>query len=307
MPNKVDYHVDPLLTNMSVGYANNQMIANLILPTLEVEKENGIYFKFDKSSFRIEDSRRSGVTRAKRVDYGLVQATYGPIIEHSLEEAITWKERDQFPTPMSAYEEATQNVSDKLLLTYEKEVADYLRSTANLTQNRTLSGSDRWNDYANSDPVADVETGRAVIKAAGLVTPNTLIMGDEVWSKLKFHPGLLGLLSVASVRMLTLEMAASLLGVERILVGSAMYNSVDEGQTDSLSYVWGKDVILAYIAPVPKRKQVSLGYTMKLKNARVVDRWTETAFKSDFVRATDEYEPKIVCVEAAYLMKTVVD
>jgi hypothetical protein len=194
-----------------------------------------------------------------------------------------------------------------LLLGYEKEVADYLRSTANLTQNRTLSGSDRWNDFANSDPVVDIETGRAVIKAAGMVAPNTLIMGDEVWSKLKFHPGLLGLLSVASVRTLTLEMAASLLGVEKILVGSAMYNTVDEGQTDATGYVWGKDVILAYIAPTPKIKQISLGYTLKLKNARIVDRWTETPVKTDFVRATDEYEPKIVSVEAAYLMKTVID
>lgn len=307
MPNKVDYHVDPLLTNLSVGYTNGQMIAGLILPTLEVEKENGIYFKFDKSAFRIEDSTRSGIARAKRVDYGLVQATYGPIVEHSLEEGIPWKLRDQYPSPMSAYEDATQNVSDKLLLGYEKEVADYLRSTANLTQNRTLSGSDRWDDYANSDPVADVETGRIAIKAGGMVTPNTLIMGDEVWSKLKFHPGLLGLLSVASVRTLTLEMAAALLGVERILVGDAQYDTVKEGQTATMGYVWGKDVILAYISKTPKIKQVQLGYTMKLKGARIIDRWTETAYKTDFVRATDEYQPMIVALEAAYLMKTVVN
>jgi hypothetical protein len=51
---------------------------------------------------------------------------------------------------------------------------------------------------------------------------------------------------------------------------------------------------------------MATGYTLRVKNARYVDRWDEPAVKAEFVRANDYYEPKFVSTDAAYLIKSAV-
>ncbi len=306
MPQPNDYQVDTVLTNMSTGYSNAELIGERLLPRLKVNSRTGIYYVFDKTRFKVENDRRTGISRAQRVAYGMTKTTFGPLVEHSLEEGIEYEVRDSYPSPHDARADATEDVSERLALGHEKAVADILTSTSVVTQNTTLSGTSQLDDYANSDPFSVIQTAIDTIITNGMVTPNTIAMGYQVWSKLKFHPDLLGRLSVASVRVLTEELFAALVGVENVLVGKAMRNTAVEGQTDSMSFIWGKDLIVAYVTPTPGIKRVSLGYTLYLNNGRVVDRWDEPWNKAEFVRATDYYEAKLVNVEAAYLVKNAV-
>lgn len=306
MPNVVDYQVDTVLTQMSVKYENGQLIGTQLMPRVEVKGRVGYFYKFDKGNFNIHDSRRTGTSRANRISNGLTKTAFGPLSEHSLEEPIEYEVRDTYPTPHDARVDATEDVSEALDLGLEKEIADKLTDTAVITQNTTLSGTDQWSDYANSDPFDDIQTGIDTIKANAGVTPNTFEIGYQVWSKLRHHPDLLGRMSVASVRVLTTQMLADLIGVEKVLVGDAVYNTADEGQTVSMGYVWGKHALLAFVQSRPAIKKISLGYTLQVEDARYVDRWDEPWHKAEFVRANDYYEPKIVAVEAGYLIKNAV-
>lgn len=306
MPNVVDYQIDTTLTQMSVAYQNGQLIGTQLMPRVEVNGRVGFYYTFDKSRFNINDSRRTGTARANRIASGMSKTAFGPLDEHSLEEAIEYEVRDTYPTPHDARVDATEDVTEALDLGLEQEIATMLTNTAVVTQNVTLSGTDQWNDYANSDPFADIQLGIDTIKAASGVTPNTLTLGYQVWSKLRHHPDLLGRMSVATARVLTTEMLASLIGVEKVLIGDAVYNTADEGQTSVLGYVWGKNALLAFVQARPAIKKISIGYTLQVEGARYVDRWDEPWVKSEFVRANDYYEPKVVAVEAGYLIKNAV-
>lgn len=306
MPNVVDYQIDEVLTQMSVAYQNGDMIGTKLMPRVEVKGRSGIYYKFDKSLFKIEDSRRTGTSRANRINNGMSKVTFGPLDEHALEADIEYEVRDTYPNAHDARVDATNDVTASLDLELEKEIADLLTNTSNVTQNTTLSGTDQWNDYANSDPFDDIQTGIDTIKAASGVMPNTFTLGYQVWSKLRHHPDLLGRMSVASVRVLTTQMLADLIGVSQVLIGDAVYNTADEGQTVSMGYVWGKNALLSYSTPRPAIKTISLGYTLQVEGARYVDRWDEPWVKAEFVRANDYYEPKIVAVEAGYLIKNAV-
>ena len=302
MPQVTDYHVDNVLTNMSVAYHNDDLIAEKIFPRLEVPGRTGFYYTFDKSKFRIENSERTGVSRAKRVSYGMTKTAFGPLLEQSLEEAIEYEVRDTYPTPHDARVDATEDVSERLDLGHEKAVADIAFSATYITNNVTLSGTDQWSDYANSDPFSDIQTGIDAVKAASVMMPNTMVIGYEVWAKLRHHPDLLGRLSVANIRVLTPQLLADLIGIKQVLIGGAMHNTAVEGQADSLGYVWGKNCLLAYIAPKVGLKKLSLGYTLQVKGARYIDRWDEKAVKAEFVRANDYYQAKTVAVEAGYLI-----
>lgn len=306
MPQVNDYHVDPLLTNVSIAFKNEAYVFERVFPRLEVAGKTGIYYKFDKSQLRPEDSKRTGMARAARVDFGLSKQTYGPLTERSLEEGIEWEIMDTYPSPFDAKSDASDNVTERMYVSLEKELADLIRNTSNVTQNTTLSGTTQWSDYINSDPRGIIQTGKDTIQGAALRQPNTLVMGYEVFSKLSLHPDLLGSLSSASVKVLTPDMLAAILGVPNLIVASAMYNSAVEGQSDSLSYIWGKDAILMYVTDRPAVKQVTAGYTLTLRNGRYVDTWSEPEVKSDFVRVNDYVEFKIMATEAMYLIKNAV-
>lgn len=306
MPQVVDYQIDQALTNMSVGYENGQLIGTQLMPRVMVSSRQGFYFTFDRTKFRVEDSRRTGTSRANRVASGMTKTAFGPLVEHSLEEAIEYDVRDSYPTPHDARVDATEEVTALLELGLEQEIATMLTNTAVITQNITLSGNDQFSDYANSDPFSVIQTGIDTVKLASGVMVNAVAMGYQVWAKLRHHPDLLGRLSVSTVRVLTPQLFADLIGVEKVFIGDAVYNSADEGQAVSMGYVWGKHMLLAHIQPTPGIKKLSLGYTLQLEDARYVDRWDEPWVKSEFVRANDYYEPKIVAVEAGYLIKNAV-
>lgn len=306
MPNLTDYRVDPALTDISVGFKNDEYLADQVFPRLEVSSLTGYYYKFDKSKFRIENASRAAFARANRVGFGMTKTAFGPLTEQSLESGIEWAVRDSYPSKFDAESDATEEVTELLSLVHEKEVADMLGNTAVVTNNVTLSGTDQFSDFANSDPFARIQTAIDSVVSNGLVAPNTIIMGYEVWTKIKNHPDLLGRLSNDSMRVMTPAAFGELFGISKVLIGKAVYNTAAEGQTASMGFVWGKNMIVAYIPDRPGMRKVALGYTLTKKGARYVDAWTEQAIKSDFVRANDFYDSLFVSVEAAYLIKNAV-
>ncbi len=306
MPAQADVFQDPLLTNISVKFTNTEYIAEQIFPTVKVAKKTGNYFVYDKDNLRVDDDERASGTRANRINWNLTKASYGPLVEHSLEGDIPYEIRDAADSPLDIRTDTTLAVTEKVWLRKEKKLATDLANTAKITQNITLSGTDQWSDYSNSDPFDDVQTAKNTIQLNGLMAPNTLIISYEVFAKLIHHPDLIERIKYSQKAVLTEELLASVFQVERVIVGKAVENTAKENQTAVMAYVWGKHAVLAFITPSPGIRKLSFGYHLQLTNGRVVDRWDEPAVKTEFVRVTDYFEPKIIAVEAAYLIKNAV-
>lgn len=307
MPVTSEVFVDPLLSNVSVKYTNPAMnfIAEKVFPTVNVDKKTGFYFTYDKSNLRVEQSERTGVSRANRVDYSLTKTAYGPLIEHSLEEAIEQDILDQYQNPLEPRTDAAMHVTEKLLLKKEKNLATYLGSTSNITQNVTLTTT-QWSDPVASDPFNDIQTGLDTIQQNGLAPANTLVLGYQVWSKLKNHPDLLERVKYSQKAVLTTDLLASLWGLQNIFVGSTVENTAKQGQTDATSFIWGKNALLMYVTPTPGIRTISSGYHLQLSAPRYIERWYEQWNKAEFVRVTDYFKAHTIAVEAMYLVKNAV-
>ena len=307
MPNQY-LGVDPMLTKTAIGYKNERMIADLVFPELGVNKQSGKHFTYDRARFRVEETERAAGTNSKEVTLAVGTGSTYFAEDHALKQFVSDEDRDNAITPTTPMVDATENVMDLLKIAKEKELADLITSTANLTQNTTLAGTDQWSDYTNSDPFDDLETGMQTVHSAIGVNPNTLILGKEVFDKLKHHPDLLERVKYSERGVITVEMLANLIGVEQVLIGGAYYTSSAEGQTEATSYVWGKHSILAF---VPKRmtpKMIGLGLsytwnakTLGVKKLRGSD---EDDREGTYVRAGGYYyDQKIVAAAAGYLLK----
>lgn len=308
MPQPVDYVKDPLLTRIAKGFSNADFIANTIFPRIDVEKERGSYYVFDKTNYRVEKDLRAGISRANRVDYGLTLADYGPLLERALEQGITDQEK-RLMGGDEARRRATLNVMQKIQLRHESTVATLMADTAIITQNVTLSGTAQWNDYTNSVPFSDIATAVDTIQGTGINSPSktVLVLGYQVYSKLRNHTALINRLGNASDKSpLTNAQLAALFDVDEVIVGKSMIDSAKEGQTVSLGYVWGKNAWVMKLAANPSIDQVNPGYTLQIPEERYVDRWDDRSVKAEFVRANDQFEAKLVAAEAVYLIKNAI-
>jgi hypothetical protein len=302
------YMRDITLTNAALAYRNDTMIAEQIFPTLRTRLQAGKHFIYDRGRFRLQDTLRGSGANSNEVDLKVTEGLPYFTKDHALKQFVTDEDRDNAESPMDPFIDATENVMDRLLIAREKEVADMITNTANLTQNTTLSGTDQWSDYDNSDPFEDIEVAREAIHQGTGVFPNVMVIGMPVWFKLKHHPVFMERIKYTQRGQVNVDLLASLLEIPKVLIGGAYYNSSNEGQADSTAYVWGKDVVLGYVEPVARPKMFSLGVTynwldksLNVERMRGVD---EEDRKGTYVRAGNwYYDTKITAPDAGYLIK----
>jgi len=304
MPTRSQVIVDPALSNVSTRYTNDEYIADQIAPVVTVKVKKGKYYVYDKSNFRLADSLRASGSPSNEVGYGLSRDDFSTA-DHALKMLVEDDIREQHDDALEPESDATQNLTDRLMLGKEKALADYMSSTSNLTQNTTLSGTDQWSDYDDSDPFGDVKTARSTVKAATGKTPNTMVLGQETFDTLSEHPALIDKIKYSQMGVATEELMARAFHVKKVLVGSAILNSAAEGQSDSLGYVWGKHAWLVYVSPTPGLRQVTFAWTFAYKTKRV-KKWRDEDREGTYVRVNHEYVQKIVAAECAYFIKNAV-
>lgn len=294
-PTTGQVHIDRAMTNVSIAYRNDNYIADRIFPIVPVKNLSDKYFSFDKGDwFRNEAGMRAPGTVGPIVEYSLTSATYScqPIAagQWVADEVVANSD-----SPLQPRRNATEFVTDKVQLYAEVSVAADVNGTG---WSSSATPSPTWDDDA-SDPMTEVEVGREAI--VGLIgrEPNTMVMGRSVYTDLLHHPDLLDRIKYTSTGVMTKELLAKLFGVPKVLVGNAIYNTAEEGATESYSFVWGKHAWLGYVAPGPSLMTPSAGYTFTWKN-RVIERVRDPIRKADLVRVEWHYDCKVTAADAGY-------
>jgi len=297
-----DVVVDPALSNVSIKYTNDTFIADQIFPMVKVAKQTGKYYIYDKANMRIDKTARSAGSGANEIDFGVAPTGTFACEDHALKGFVADEVQDQADAALNPLVDETETVTEKLLLDRENNLAAILSSTAVLTQNTTLSGTSQWSDYSNSDPIGDIRTARTTIHQNTFKKPNTIIMGKQAFDMLAEHPQIIERVKYSQLGILTEELLARIFQVEKILVGEAGANTANEGQTDAMSYIWGKNAVVCYIAPQVRLKQVTLGYTFTYSQ-RIVKRWRDEDREGTYVRiGNDNYVQKVVAAACGYLI-----
>lgn len=303
-----DVVIDPALSDVSVKYSNQVFIADQVLPVLNVSKQTGKYYIYDKSNLRPDKTLRAAGSPSNEIEYGLSLSGVFYTDDHALKDFVPKEVIDQAEAALSPLVDSAENVTEKLLIDREIACANLVTATANITQNTTLTSTAQWSDYASgiSDPIADLRVAKNTIHQNTFRRANTLIMSMAVFNTLADHPKVIARVQYSQLGVVTKELLATLFGVDQVLIGEAGYNTAVEGQADSLAYVWGKHVVLAYIERSPKLKMLSLGATFTYQT-RVVERWDDGDRKGTYVRVgNDYYVHKLIAPECGYLIRTAI-
>lgn len=300
-----DVVIDPALSEVSVKYTNDSFIADQIFPIVRVGKQTGKYYIYDKANLRIDKTARAAGSGANEVGFGLSTASFS-CDDHALKSFVADEIQDQAEAALNPLVDETESITEKMLLDRELTLATMMADTAQVTSNTTLSGTTQWSDYSNSDPIGDVRTARTSVHQNTFKKPNTMVMGKQVFDMLCEHPAIVERVKYSALGVITPELMARVFQVEKIVVGEAGYNSAVEGQTDSMSYVWGKHAWLVYVSPKISLKSLTFGLTFTYLT-RTVKRWRDEDREGTYVRiGSDNYVQKIVAIAACYLIKNAV-
>jgi hypothetical protein len=175
-----------------------------------------------------------------------------------------------------------------------------------ITQNANLASTptSQWSDYVNSDPVAEVLKQRRAVQQQIGDFPNYMLLSQPVLDTLANHPRILDRVKYTANgarNQLDEQDLARVFKVEKVVVSAALYQTVPEGEADSLGYIMGRNAMLFYRPERPGIRVPTFGYTFFWAKRSGVLRWRELSLESDVIRVKKFYAQQVVAPNAAYL------
>jgi hypothetical protein len=294
---------------IAIGYRNEKYIADLILPRKLVGKQAFWWSKRPNGAGFTVPNTLAG--RRGALNFVPVYGHERPVDQcfgYGLRDRIPVEDEKNADPGADVVGESVELITDLLMLDREVRVAAALTDLALYpTGNKvTLSGTDQWSNDA-STPISDIKAARLSMRTR----PRFAACGRDVIEYLASHPDIVA----ASYRNsgtkgdLTVEEVARVLHLEQIFVGETWVNTANEGQTEVISPVWGKDFLLFYQNPLASfRNGVTLGLTAQWGD-RIAgrDRYTDEGLMGGTEVRVGEYVKEVIlCPECGYLIKAAV-
>lgn len=299
---------DPVRTAIAMAYKNREMIADMALPRTPVTGREYKYTIYNKSDrFTVPDTLVGRKGRVNEVEFGATEAT-SMIFDYGLEDPIPQSDIDAaMNTDVDPLSDATESLTDLLLLSREIRVAALVHDKANYASKETISGTDQWTDKANSDPIVQISDALEV----PLIRPNVMVLNGAGALALRRHPELIKAFNgtLGDAGMVPLAFIRDLFELEDILVGRAKNNTANKGQTMSLGDIWGDHCALYYRNPVARvNKGITFGWTAQYKGRIAATRLDGNIGLEGGtrLRVGEMVDERIVANDVAYFLENVV-
>tara|TARA_Y100000356_G_C11215002_1_gene265736 strand:- start:53 stop:1012 length:960 start_codon:yes stop_codon:yes gene_type:complete len=315
-PTSSDVHVDAILTNISVAFiqSRDNFIANRVFPSLPVEKQSDKYFVYTKGDwFRDEAAVRAPATESAGGGYTLSTSTYSCDV-YAYHKDVDDQVRANADTPLAPDRDATEFITQRMLLRREIQWTSDFFTTSVWTTDKT-GGTDftKWSTYASSDPIEDVEAGKATVLASTGLLPNTLVLGYDAYRQLRNHPDIIDRVKYTSSNTVDTDTIARLLGLERVLVSRAVKNTANEGATVSMSSIAGKNALLCYVAPSAGILTPTAGYSFEWRGVSDglgqtigISRFRMPELRADRIESQQAWDNKVISADLGYFFASCV-
>ncbi len=303
--------VDALLSGLAQGFQNSETIFEHLFPVVEAEKESGKIPKFGKEHFLLNKTERAMRAKSNRLSWEMGDPISYTMTEHDLDFPYDEREAAEAGTTVDLNRYGTMVTTEAIRLRLEKTAADIAQNLSNYpTGNKvTLTSGSKWTpaDAATVDPILDIDTGKAAIRNKVAKHPNVIVFGYNAWRLFKNHPKVIARLSYngSFPGIITEQMAATLLEVDKVVVGKAIYVT-DAGVTAD---VWADNVILAYVPDTPAENrsvyEPAYGYSVRKTGHPEVDQRPDPDGKVWLIRSTDIITQVLCGADAGYIINDV--
>lgn len=294
-------HVDTLLGNVSVKYKPEGLIGMDVFPSVPVKKTSDLFRVYDRN-FRIPETERANRAEAREHQFDVSTASYN-LKRHSLKSPVSDTDAENYDLA-DLRAETTEELTEKILMRHELEVASIFTST-NWSLNVSLAAGANFNaNTTTSNPIPVFDTGASTVILNGGMVPNFGILPRNGYVAAKNHVSILDRLKYTSAEVDAGKLAALFDLAKGLLIPKAGYDSSHQGVTPSIGNFWGDNAFLGYKPDSAGPLKPSSGYTFR-KAMPLVKRWREEARESEMIEVNMEYQVRVVASLSGYLIKDI--
>ncbi len=291
---------------MTVEYDNYEYIADKVLKDVMVTHESDQYY-IHNNDLRLEETLRANGTPSEMITWDVSTGSY-VLNEHALKDVITDRDRDNIDTPPLQLEAQTAfNLKSKIQIRMEYETHKLLFTTTTFSNNDTKTSASSWKYHTTtSSPLQNVLSATSYITKYAGSKPNTGVTSLDVLDALKENVNVHERIKYTQKSVYGADLIASMMDLQNIYVGTARYNTVDEGIADDFGMIWGNDFLVAYFDPAPTLKTRTAAVNFRLKKRGIpwtVKKWREEDIDGDYIQVQTFFKPAAIATTGGYLIK----
>jgi hypothetical protein len=299
------HQVDVPLTNVSIRYRQSDevFIADKVFPVIPVSHLSDSFYKYDREQWYRSDAQlRAPGTESAGTGFSMSLDTYRCDV-FAVHKDIDDQTRANADSQINLDVDAAELVTRHLLI---KKEQDWINTFfANSVWGTSTTPSNLWSDYGASDPIGDIETATLTMLENTGYRPNTLIMGPQVWSKLKNHPDYLDRIKYVQKGIVGTDLLSSLIdGNPRVMVPVGIKNTAVEPLAGSYDFFYGKHALLLYVEPSLTLNGVSAGATFSWTGYSPggvsMRRFRMENIRSERIEGEMHYDHKIIATDLGY-------
>lgn len=261
-----EIHIDVPLSNVALDYSQSgKYIAPMIAPVVEVPNISGIVPSFSRRDrLSITDDTRAPGTEANIIRREVGSDSFF-CLNHALKGEVTLEDRSNADPiyVQKLYNGQSEFVTDKLMLNWENRIASQVTSGSNVGSYSAVASG--WTDGTNSDPLSNVQTALDNVQDLTGVRPNRVTFGDLAWRYFRRSDVVRNLIFGTNNGggYPSAQQVAALLDVEQVEIGAAYKDTGNRAQTESLTQIWGNNVLVSYSPPNPSIYVPSFMYSFR--------------------------------------------
>lgn len=292
----------------------NNLVAEQVLPEIPVMKKAATLSVITRENMKLADTQHTNGSAFARVNLISEDMSY-QCTDNGLEIPVTDEDRENYASDYDAEVESVQVVKTIMKLRREVRVAAAIFNTSTWTgaDLYTDNSGSPW-DAAGTDVIGQVDDAKEKVRKNTGYVPDSMVIGAKTFKNLRSNTAILS--KFVAVPILTMDLLmksiATILGIENLIVGGAVYDSAKEGQSFSSTDVWSDDYALIFKKQMGATKAnpglgricTWSGESGQLANGlENVVQYREEQTESDIFRVRDFSTEKIFDPYFAHLLK----
>jgi len=304
MPLPSQIHRDRPLENISVAFKSDRLIAQELSPSVPVKHESDTYYVHSQDSLILPATLRANGGEANESDWNVSTSSY-TLEEHALKKIVTDRDRNNADPPLRMDVDATEYLTEKILLRRETLLATLVNTTGTWANNTSLTSTLTWNTSA-TNPITQIDSAASLIAQSCGKTPNVVVLNDPTWRIAKENSATVDRIKYTSAESLSPAMLAKLFGVDKLLIGGGIVDTAEFGiNTVTMGWIWTDAAFIGYVEPSAGLNKVSALYTFQGQEGGIpykVQRWRDDPRSGDWIQVTTLFRHSAIATGAGYLI-----
>jgi len=307
--NPVSVHVDTLLAEMSVQYANDEYIGERLMPAVPVSKRSdyyAIYPKRERLAFPDDEIGSRSVPNevdASRTTDNYSVKDYGYLNFLDLE---TIQNQD---APFDEMVDLVEAINEGIAFRREKRILAIVAASGSYGSN-TTTASTNWSDSTGGTIIADITAAKDALWVGQTPTRKVAFCSLGVWnSGIINNAALAERMKYVQTGLITPQMVAGWFGLDELLVTRAREDTANDGQTATYARMVTGDVFgILSVAVRPSRRSLHFGTTFRSNGDPLTTQWADpkTGKRGGiYAKVAVSEDHKIVAADAGFLITSI--